>query len=381
MMNTPSTLQPVATIDDYLAPPDVHQQRFQQLNGLPLLLIFGVVLMVGHALNVYLLFWQETPIILNILIHLILVGVAGLLVYLLAKAGLDTRLAMLMFITTAATSVMGAVGTLLCAIRSAFYVRYRHDFEEWYQSIFPRGTNSIPEQIVEDLEYGHDENPTHYSVIPFLDVFEVGNEVQKREALSRMAANFHPRFASAFKQALVDENASIRVQAATAITKIENGFHDKLLRIINVHRDFPKNPVVKKGLAEHYDNYAFTGLLDDERERVNREKAREKYLEYLQLRPDDIDVRLKVGRLLIRAERYEQAAEWFKHALDEGYATDSLKLWYMECLFKTGRFDELRTAASTFRIDAANYKEAQPEMLESLHLWSQAGANQTQERV
>jgi thioredoxin-like negative regulator of GroEL len=121
--------------------------------------------------------------------------------------------------------------------------------------------------------------------------------------------------------------------------------------------------------------------LDDERERINREKSREKYLEYLQMRPDDLDVRLKVGRLLIRGEQFDQAVDWFKHALDEGYATDAIKIWYMECLFKTGRFDELRTAASTLRVDLTNYKDMQPEMVESLHLWAQAGANQTLERA
>ncbi len=370
-----------ATIDDYLAPPDVHHLRYQPLNGLPLVLIFGVLLMFGHALNAYLLLWQGTPLILNVLLHLLLVGIAGLLVFLVSKAGMDVRLAVLMFLTTLATGAIGAAGTLLCAVRSAFYIRYRQDFDEWYASIFPRGENSLPEDIVEKLELGEDENPNDYSVIPFLDVMEVGNEAQKREALSKMAANFSPRFAPSFSKALIDDNASIRVQAATAIARIENIFHDKLLKIIQVHREYPKNLVIKKGLAEHYDNYAFTGLLDEERERINREKAREKYLEYLQMRPDDLEVRLKVGRLLIRSERYDQAAEWFKHSLDEGYATDAIKIWYMECLFHTKRYEELRAAATSFRIDMAQFKDFQPEMVESLHLWAQAGANQTLERV
>ncbi len=378
-MNTRNAV--ATTVDEYLLPPDIHQGRYQPLNGLPLVLIFGVVLTFGHALNTYLLLWQETPVILNLLIHLLLVGIAGLLVYLLAKAGLDTRLSMLMFITTSVMGAIGAAGTLLCAIRAAFYIRYRHDFEEWYSSIFPRGVNTLPEDIVEKLELGHDENPLEYSVIPFMDVMEIGNEAQKREALSRMSANFYPRFAPAFKRALVDDHSSIRIQAATAITRIENTFHEKLLRIIQLHRELPKNPIIKKGLAEHYDNYAFTGLLDEDRENINREKAREKYLEYLQMRPDDMDVRLKVGRLLIRAKRYDEAANWFKHSLDEGYATDALKIWYMECLFMTGRYDELRAAASTFRIDLTNYKDIQPEMVESIHLWAQAGANQILEKA
>lgn len=370
-----------ATIDDYLAPPDVHHQRYQPLNSLPLVLVFGVLLALGHIFNAYLLLWQETPFILNVILHVILVAIAGLLVFLVSKAGLDSRLAVLMMLATAATGAIGAVGTLLTAIRCAFYVRFRQTFDEWYSSIFPKGENSLPEDIMEKLELGEDENPLDYSVIPFLDVMEIGNEAQKREALSKMAANFSPRFAPAFKKALTDENSGIRVQAATAIGRIENVFHDKLLKIIQVQRENPKNLVIKKGLADHYDNYAFTGLMDEERERINREKAREKYLEYLQIRPDDMDVRLKVGRLLIRSERYDQAAEWFKHSLDEGYTSDAIKIWYMECLYQTGRYEELRAAASSLRVDLAQYQNFQPEMIESLHLWTQAGANQKLERV
>lgn len=374
-------LSPNATLDDYLAPPDVHHLRYQPINSLPLVLIFGVLLTFGHAFNAYLLLLQGTPLILNVILHVILVAVSGLLVFLVNKAGLDSRLAVLMMLSTAATGAIGAAGTLLTALRCAFYVRFRQSFDEWYHSLFPQGENTLPEDIVEKLELGEDENPLEYSVIPFIDVMEIGNEAQKREALSKMAANFHPRFAPAFKKALTDENSGIRVQAATAIGRIENVFHERLLKIIAVYRDNPKNLVVKKGLAEHYDNYAFTGLMDEERERINREKAREKYLEYLQARPDDLDVRLKVGRLLIRSERYDQAAEWLRHSLDEGYASDAMKIWYLECLYSCRRYEELREAAATLRIDTAQYQNFQPEMIESLHLWTQAGANQKLERV
>jgi hypothetical protein len=374
-------LTPHTTLDDYLTTPDVHHLRYQSLNSLPLVLIFGLLLTVGHAFNAYLLLWQGTPLLLNVILHLLLVAIAGVLVFLVSKAGLDARLAVLMMLATAATGSIGALGTLLAAIRCAFYVRFRQSFDEWYHSIFPKGENTLPEDIVEKLEMGEDENPLDYSVIPFQDVMEIGNEAQKREALSKMAANFSPRFAPDFRKALTDENSGIRVMAATLIGRIENTFHEKLLRIIEVYKENPKNLVIKKGLAEHYDNYAFTGLMDEERERINREKAREKYLEYLQQRPDDMEVRLKVGRLLIRAERFDQAAEWFKHSLDEGYSNDAMKMWYMECLYHCGRYEELRAAAASLHVDLAQYQSFQPEMVESLHLWSQAGASQKLERV
>lgn len=369
------------TIDDYLVEPDIHEQRYQDFTGIPLVLIFAAALSVGHIFNVYLMLWQETAIILNIILHLVLVAISGVLVFLLDKADLDTRLARLMFVSSTVMGPVATLGTFLSTLLATFYIRYRNDFDEWFSSIFPKGEPTLPEELIEALELGRDENPYEYSVIPFLDVMEVGNETQKRRALSRMAGSFHPRFAKAFKKALTDESSSIRVQAATAVSKIENTFHEKLLKIVQLHKEFPKNAVITKALAEYYDDYAFTGLLDDQRERVNREKARELYLEYLQIRPEDVDVRLKVGRLLVRDKKIDQAVDWLKHSIDEGYVTDSIKLWYMECLFRAKRYNELRIAASTFRIDLTNYKELQPEMVESVHLWAQAGATQMVEKV
>lgn len=369
------------TVDDYLEGPDVHDERYQPITGALLVFIFCALLAIGHAFNIYLLFWQETSPILNLIIHLVLVAVAGFLVTLMARSDLDTRFARLAFVSSAVMSVVGALGTLLALVQSMFYLRFRHSFEEWYQSIFPRGKASASESIAEEIELGRDEQPLDYTVMSFMDVMEIGSEVQKRNALSKMTASFSPVFAKAFKRALADESSAIRVQAATAITRIENQFHERLLRIENLYREHPNNPVILKALADHYDDYAFTGLLDEGREMVNREKAYAHYQEYLNMRPDDMSVRPKIGRLLIRMDRHEDAAKWFKRCLDEGYGTDSIKMWYIESLYHIGDYASLRRAASSYQVDLNNYKETQSEIAESIYLWAQAGMSEKQTRV
>jgi polysaccharide biosynthesis protein PelE len=358
------------TIDDYLAPEDVHNVFYQPMTGLPIVIIFAVILMLAHALNVYLLLWQGTPIALNIILHLVLVGVAGILVFLLRKTNTDQRFGMLMFVSSAVTGPVGCAGTLLAALQSMFYVRYRNDFEEWFHSIFPQDSTTLPEEIVENLDLGRDEHTLDYSVIPFMDVFDTGNTEQKRLALSRMTAKFHPRFAPAFEKALHDADSSVRVQAATAISKIENQFHDRLLRIARLYRDNPKNPIIVKALADHYDDYAFTGLLDSEREPINRNKAREHYLEYLGMKPEDTDTRLRLGRLLVRSGRVDEAIDWFRQSLDSGYSNDSIKAWYLETLFKAGRYEQLRKGVRTLNVNLETFKSTHPEMIESLRLWA-----------
>lgn len=369
------------TVDDYLEGLDVHEENYQPVTGAPLVVIFCVLLSIGHAFNIYLLFWQGTSVVLNLFIHVILVAIAGFLVSLLARSDLDTRFARMAFVSSAVMGVFGTLGTLLSLIQSVFYLRFRSSFEEWYQSIFPRSNVSAPERIAEEIELGRDESPREYSVMSFMDVMVIGSEKQKREALSKMMASFNPAFSGAFKRALADDSSAIRVQAATAITRIENRFHGRLLEIENLYREHPNNQVILKALADHYDDYAYTGLLDEGREMINREKAYSLYMEYLNIRPEDSNTRLKVGRLLIRMERHEDAAKWFKRCLDDGYGSESIKMWYIESLYRIGDFDVLRKAASSYQVDMTGYQETQPEIADSVYLWSQAGLSEKQERA
>lgn len=369
------------TVDDYLEGADVHEEQYQPITGAPLAAVFCVLLAIGHGVNLYLLFGLGTSPILNLIIHIVLVVISAILVGVMSRAGLDTRFARLAYISTAVMGVVGAIGTLFSLIQSIFYLRFRTSFEEWYQSIFPRTTLSNPETIAEEIELGRDEHPQQYTVMSFVDVMEIGSEQQKRDALSKMTASFHPVFSKAFKRAIADDSSAIRVQAATAITRIENRFHERLLKIENLYREHPNNPVILKALADHYDDYAYTGLLDEGREIVNREKAYSHFLEYLNLRPEDSSVRPKIGRLLIRMDRHEEAVKWFKRCLDEGYGSDTIKMWYIESLYHTGDFEALRQAASSYQVDLNAHQETQPEITESVYLWAQAGMSDKQVRA
>ena len=54
-----------------------------------------------------------------------------------------------------------------------------------------------------------------------MDVLSFGNELQKRQALSKAAANFHPNFAPLFRKGLSDNSNTIRVLAAMTAESAE----------------------------------------------------------------------------------------------------------------------------------------------------------------
>ena len=106
--------------------------------------------------------------------------------------------------------------------------------------------------------------------------------------LSRMTERFDASFSPAFNKALNDRSNTIRVQAATAVAKIEKQFMNRLMRITEAAELYPNDIEIKLVMAEHYDDYAFTGILDNERERINRRRALKHYQEYLKECPDKL---------------------------------------------------------------------------------------------
>lgn len=357
-------------IEAYLKEPDVHEVRRAGVIGAGLTLVVALVALLLHGLNAYLLFWKGYPVMVFAIVHVVLAGVALLMAAGMQKIGRDARFMLLLGTTTAGLGVFGAFGTLLTILLHLWMMQVSQTFAEWFASIFPRQILSKPERIYEDLTFGRDQNPEVYSVIPFMDVMAIGSEAQKRKALSRMTEYFEPQFAPAFHKALGDTSNAIRVQAATAVIKIENQFLEELMKIVELSHRYPKDANIKLALAEHYDDYAFTGILDDERERLNRTKALEHYQEYLEIKPGDINVRIRTGRLMLRRKDYTDAADWFTQCLVDGYSSDSLIIWHLEALFLAGRFAELRKQARLHRSRLRSYYDDMPQLADSVELWA-----------
>ncbi len=348
-------------IEAYLAPPDVHEARREYAGAsMVLTLLMSVVMTIVQCLNVYLLLWQGMSPLLAFVIHFAALSVTAVIAFVQRQAGGDVRYTMMLLAGSAFMGPFGALGSLLMVVLGLFYGPLSHNFRYWYDSIFPRDESTLPEEIYQALLQGRDENPKEYSVISFLDIMTIGSESQKRHALSKMTSRFHPSFAPAFLKALTDKSNTVRVQAATAISKIENAFHERLLAIESLDDEHPDTAVIKKALAEHYDGYAFTGILDPDRERENREKAHNAYLEYLALKPDDVEARLKVGRLLLRMGKTAEATDWFRKCIGEGYRSQAIQTWLMECLYSSGKYAELRRMAGELAPHMDKFRELRP---------------------
>ncbi len=360
-------------VEDVLAPEDVHDANTiteaTATNGL--FLVLAVVLTLVHAFNLYLFLRTGIWPIIPVIIHLGASFIVALITYAQYKKGLDVQHLAIMTIVSFVAGIFGSVGALVGFFSTAIFRSRSQVFADWYESIFPTDIPSDPETIYDRIIEGLDENPSHYSVMPFSDVMRLGSENQKRRALAKMTSRFSPRFAPAFRMALADNSNTIRVQAATAVAKVERDFSHKLERIEMARAKDPKNPVLTLALAKFYDDYAFTGVLDPELEKLNRERAINTYKGYLQHDPNASEAWTAIGRLMFRNKQWAEAADWFRHALDRGWTNNTMVLWYFESLFRMGQFRELRRALLEYGRGIINQDELPADVREAVSLWMQ----------
>ena len=359
------------SVEDVLTPEDVHEvntiSEATATNGL--FIILAIVLTLVHAFILYLFLETNIWTIIPILLHLVVSFVTCAITWAQYKRGMDVQHMAIMAIVSTTTGIFGTVGALLGYISALIFRTRNLGFGEWYESIFPTDIPTDPETIYDRIIEGLDENPSTYGVMPFTDVMRLGSENQKRRALAKMTSRFSPRFAPAFRVALADSSNAIRVQAATSVAKIERQFGAKLERIENARAREPKNPIITLALAKFYDDYAFIGVLDPELEKLNRERAISSYQSYLQYDPNAAEAWMAIGRLMFRNKQWAEAADWFRHALDRGWKSDTMVLWYFECLFRLGQFRELRRALLEYGRGIINKDELPADVRNAISLW------------
>lgn len=278
-------------------------------------------------------------------IHLLLVAVLAGWTFRSQACRADLRLPLLLTMMTAFAGPFGAGGVLLTIVLVRVHGRSAESFDAWYSALFPDQIDS-PSELWQGILLSDTPDSGKVGVTPFSDILFFGSLAQKQELITLISKQFRPAFAPVLRLAIADSNNGIRVQAASAITKIEDGFLPRTLELSAAVVEKPTEASLVLKLARLHDEYVSAGLLDPERERESRRQALAAYADYLVLQPDDVDARVSAARLLVAGGRYEDAVQWLDDALGRSPESVPLRLLHMEALFHLGRFSDLRRAAT-----------------------------------
>lgn len=285
-----------------------------------------------------------------------------------ARARQEARLLSWLAWLTLTLGPAGPVATALLALLTAVFTRTAKPFDEWYESLFPDDQDTRSELLYRRLLTGREDALAEGSVNSLTDVLFTGTTRAKQAVVALLARRFRSDFAPALQIALSDPEASIRVQAATAASTIDERYHAKRLELEDAARAAPDDPTAALALGRHLDDYAFAGLLDSDRQREVMLAA----LTALRTANRGLgareDVDLAIGRLMLRLGMIEEA-EMHLSGLILRYEDPRPLLWHAECLFLLRRFDELRQLLDDPRLTQLALREEYSGVNPMINLW------------
>lgn len=275
--------------------------------------------------------------------HLAVSGALAAYCWLRVRRGQDIRLDALLAWGTLVSGPLGPATVLAIAALAPWFARTARPFDDWYADLFPEDIQDASDRLYERIVSGREEAVIDATSLSSLtDILLTGSTRTKQSVVALLARRFRADFAPALAMALSDPEPTVRVQAATAAATIEERYHNRRMELEDVTRVRPDDAAAWLSLARHLDDYAYAGVLDPDRQGQTMQDALTAY-ERAEAKgaPGTDAIRLARGRLLLRIGDFARAetllAEQTDHASDPRAA-----IWRAECLFRLGRFDELR---------------------------------------
>lgn len=245
----------------------------------------------------------------------------------------------LVFVT--ALGPLGALGMAYTTLARAWLLRGKPPFGELMHVLFPADSGKRSNRLYDQLSRMEPSLAIEEGLAPLANIIARGTQKQKQAALLLMMQHYQPLFTPILKQALHDKDPNVRAMAATAISRIEIRMNEEAQELEG-ELNFDYNEENLISLAVHYDQYAWSDLLDPAQTERCRKRALDYYSQYLKRQPRDVSVYKEVGRLHYRSGQLDQAGAWFDQHREKANGSLPFLAWDLEVLYEQGRFDKVR---------------------------------------
>ena len=286
------------------------------------------------------------------------------------QKGRDPRFYLLFMIFFA---TLGPVGSLISLITIAQYSIYGNiisHLDTLLSNYFPHIFHAKSTEIYERLIFKLEDTENELRPIPFQDIINFGSYKQKRAAIEKILRYFDPRFTPILTTALHDPSNTIRVQAAAAITAIDQHYYDAFLKLKEKTQQDPA-PDKLLDLAKHCEVYANLEILDEHRARKMRLEAIKSYEEYLKHNPQTPEIWFALGKLHQQNGDRQKALSYLEKLTNQCENLPShIYRWYMKSLFDNGKYDQLRTFCKQHPFQAHEEILIHDKVMEVQDLWA-----------
>lgn len=304
------------------------------------------------------------PVVTYIAVHAVTMAALAYALWCPPRGSRRNNYLMFLWAVSIPTGGVGLAIAMLAWPCHIVFVKRAQPFAQWYLTLFPETEKNPDTAAVGSASPGQSEG-----VQSFHDVIRYGSHDDKSTALSLIARRFDPAFLPVLQSFLGDANPAVRVEAAAVYARLHDRFADRTAAIERSAADDPDGYEVHRRLAEIYDAWAWSGMGDLDETEAIRQEALDHWLRCHAMKPDAASVHA-LGRLLVRARRYEEAIELLRDVVTGGEVPPEMGAWYMEALFELGRYDEVhKTAAHLRRIEEGRAASAEGRGRDLMRLW------------
>ena len=234
------------------------------------------------------------------------------------------------------------------SLHLALYYLFASDAIPSASNVFyPKTELTASEFAYERIIYGLDDYHVDKVPIPFKDIMTFGTYQQKRIAIEKMLRYFRPEFTPALLIGLYDKSNAVRVQAATAISSIDNNYFDRYAKLSRLVKEHPRDMKLLKAYAEHCEEYADTEILDKDRIKKMRVSAIDAYINYLQHQEGDLLAQVSLGKLWMQNGDYAEAKQILEKAILQPNCPLKAWVFLMRSYYHLNDFDRLRNLPKT----------------------------------
>lgn len=271
---------------------------------------------------------------------------------------------------------LGIVGGSVAALARRIFALRARPFGEWYASLFPETAQSRVQALYQRLVLRGHGPGRRVTVAPFADVMALGSLQEKQTVIGLIAARFRPEYAPALRAALNDPEAAVRVQAASAVARIEQQFLQKGIALEERLAAAPGDRATLLDAAEHHEALAQCGLIDEGRAEAAAHTALKLRLRLLAAAPKAAgaeDCLAATSRLLLRLDRPDDVVRLLAPAVLRSAPAPQVIGPYLEGLFRLRRFVELR--ATCLRLTAGSGAMVPEPVRSAMRLWTESEAS------
>lgn len=331
-------------MDSALVKPSLSYHPQRRRDRLLLLLVVSIATAVETLVAMLLFRENISAMVMAVGLHAAFLAVLGTWIQRRRRQHVDTRVHFLLALTCAGLGVIGAVGTLIVMAVIAVASRSGQPFDLWYQQLAPKHDPNDLVHLLQDIESGREDVAYVTQIEEFSTLLAHGAYREKQAVLSLVSRHYRPEFASLLRGALSSTDASLRVQAATAIEKVEAAFTRTWVRLqaTSIARSHDYHAQLR--LALHLDLYVESGLLEPPGDQQVRERALQAFQRCVALRPDLAEARLGLARSWVRCGQPTQAIVPLR-AIPPALRTGEEWWCLADALFQARAFDEVRAVA------------------------------------